>query len=150
MKIARHEKIIELIHDYEIETQKELADRLEEAGYKVTQATVSRDIRLLRITKVAGADGKSHYAVQDKIPGELRNKYTRVLHDSLTSIDVGQNMLVIHTMTGMAMSVATALDAMQWKEILGCIAGDDTVICVSRDCEQAEQAAELLKNIVNL
>lgn len=150
MKIARHEKIIELIREYEIDTQKELADRLEEAGFKVTQATVSRDIRLLRITKAADADGKSHYVIQDKIPGELRNKYTRVLHDSLTSVDIAQNMLVIHTMPGMAMSAATALDSMHWKEILGCIAGDDTVICVSRDCAEAEKAARLLKNIVSI
>lgn len=150
MKVARHEKIIELIQQYDIDTQEELAARLNEAGFKVTQATVSRDIRALKMTKVAGKDGKSRYAILNGTSMELGDKYTRVLHDALTSIDVGQNMIVIHTVPGMAMGVAAALDALNWKEILGCIAGDDTVMCVSRDGEQAKAAAEKLKGIVKL
>ena len=134
MKVARHEKIIELIRQYDIDTQEELAARLNEAGFKVTQATVSRDIRALKMTKVAGKDGKSHYAI----------------HDALTSIDVGQNMIVIRTVPGMAMGVAAALDALKWKEILGSIAGDDTVMCVARDGEQAQTAARKLKGILKL
>ena len=141
MKVARHEKIIELIRQYDIDTQEELAARLNEAGFKVTQATVSRDIRALKITKVAGKDGKSHYAI---LSG------SRVLHDALTSIDVGQNMIVIRTVPGMAMGVAAALDALKWKEILGSIAGDDTVMCVARDGEQAQTAARKLKGILKL
>ena len=126
MKVARHEKIIELIRQYDIDTQEELAARLNEAGFKVTQATVSRDIRALKMTKVAGKD------------------------DALTSIDVGQNMIVIRTVPGMAMGVAAALDALKWKEILGSIAGDDTVMCVARDGEQAQTAARKLKGILKL
>ena len=150
MKVARHEKIIELIQQYDIDTQEELAARLNEAGFKVTQATVSRDIRARKMTKVAGKDGKSHYAILNGTTAELGDKYTRVLHDALTSIDVGQNMIVIRTVPGMAMGVAAALDALNWKEILGCIAGDDTVMCVSRDVEQAKLAADRLKGIVKL
>ena len=105
MKVARHEKIIELIRQYDIDTQEELAARLNEAGFKVTQATVSRDIRALKMTKVAGKDGKSHYAILSGSSAELGDKYTRVLHDALTSIDVGQNMIVIRTVPGMAMGV---------------------------------------------
>ena len=135
MKSARHEKIIELIQQHDIDTQEELAARLNSAGFKVTQATVSRDIRALKLTKVAGKDGKSRYAV---------------LHDALTSIDVGQNMIVIRTVPGMAMGVAAALDALNWKEILGSIAGDDTVMCVARDNEQAQNVAERLKGILKL
>ena len=150
MKVARHEKIIELIQQYDIDTQEELAARLNEAGFKVTQATVSRDIRALMMTKVAGKDGKSHYAILNSASQELGDKYTRVLHDALTSIDIGQNMIVIRTVPGMAMGVAAALDALNWKEILGCIAGDDTVMCVSRDVEQAKTAADKLKGIVKL
>ena len=150
MKVARHEKIIELIQQYDIDTQEELAARLNEAGFKVTQATVSRDIRALKMTKVAGKDGKSHYAILSSASQELGDKYTRVLHDALTSIDIGQNMIVIRTVPGMAMGVAAALDALNWKEILGCIAGDDTVMCVSRDVEQAKTAADKLKGIVKL
>ena len=146
MKSARHEKIIELIQEYDIDTQEELAARLNEAGFKVTQATVSRDIRALKLMKVAGKDGKSRYAILTE-PGD---KYTRILQDTLTSLDVGQNMLVIRTVPGMAMGVAAALDALKWKEILGSIAGDDTVMCVARDAEQAEIVAEKLKGILKL
>ena len=141
MKVARHEKIMELIRQYDIDTQEELAARLNEAGFKVTQATVSRDIRALKMTKVTGKDGKSHYAILSEAAAELSDKYTRVLHDALTSIDVGQKM---------AMGVAAALDALKWKEILGSIAGDDTVMCVARDGEQAQAVALKLKGILKL
>ena len=150
MKSARHEKIIELIQQHDIDTQEELAARLNSAGFKVTQATVSRDIRALKLTKVAGKDGKSRYAVLSGAAVELGDKYTRVLHDALTSIDVGQNMIVIRTVPGMAMGVAAALDALNWKEILGSIAGDDTVMCVARYNEQAQIVAERLKGILKL
>ena len=150
MKVARHEKIMELIRQYDIDTQEELAARLNEAGFKVTQATVSRDIRALKMTKVTGKGGKSHYAILSEAASELSDKYTRVLHDALTSIDVGQNMGVIRTVPGMAMGVAAALDALKWKEILGSIAGDDTVMCVARDGEQAQAVALKLKGILKL
>ena len=150
MKSARHEKIIELIQEYDIDTQEELAARLNEAGFKVTQATVSRDIRALKLMKVAGKDGKSCYAILTEPSAELGDKYTRILQDTLTSLDVGQNMLVIRTVPGMAMGVAAALDALKWKEILGSIAGDETVMCVARDAEQAEIVAEKLKGILKL
>ena len=128
-----------------------LADelRLNEAGFKVTQATVSRDIRALKMTKVAGKDGKSRYAIlQDTQPG-LGDQYTRVLNDAVVSIEVGQNLVVIKTVTGMAMGVATALDALKWPEILGCIAGDDTIMCACKSSELAEGVMEKLGSILN-
>ena len=149
MKVARHEKIKELIQEYDIDTQEELAARLNEAGFRVTQATVSRDIRALIMTKVAGADGKSHYAILKEFPEELGDKYTRVLHDALLSIDQGQNMVVIRTVPGMAMGVAAALDALKWEEILGSIAGDDTVMCAARTSEQASAVVKRLKSILH-
>ena len=101
MKLARHEKIIELIKEYDIDTQEELAARLNEAGFKVTQATVSRDIRALKMTKVAGKDGKSRYAIlQDTQPG-LGDQYTRVLNDAVVSIEVGQNLVCLLYTSGM-------------------------------------------------
>ena len=149
MKLARHEKIIELIKVYDIDTQEELAARLNEAGFKVTQATVSRDIRALKMTKVAGKDGKSRYAIlQDTQPG-LGDQYTRVLNDAVVSIEVGQNLVVIKTVTGMAMGVATALDALKWPEILGCIAGDDTIMCVVKTSEQAPGVVQKLGGILS-
>ena len=144
MKVARHEKIIELIHQYDIDTQEELASRLNEAGFKVTQATVSRDIRALKLTKVAGKDGKSRYAIINNESGSLGEKYTRVLEDTLLSIDVGQNIIVIKTVSGMAM------DALKWPEILGCIAGDDTIMCAAKTADMALGAAEKLRSFVRL
>ena len=148
MKVARHEKIKELIQQYDIDTQEELASRLNEAGFKVTQATVSRDIRALKMMKVTGKDGKSRYVILQELPTELGEKYTRVLHDALLTIDQGQNILVIRTVPGMAMGVAAALDALNWEEILGSIAGDDTVLCVARTLEEASSVAERLKSIL--
>ena len=136
MKVARHEKIIELIHQYDIDTQEELASRLNEAGFKVT--------------KVAGKDGKSRYAIINNESGSLGEKYTRVLEDTLLSIDVGQNIIVIKTVSGMAMGVAAALDALKWTEILGCIAGDDTIMCVAKTADMALGAAEKLRSFVRL
>lgn len=148
MKVARHEKIIELIHQYDIDTQEELAARLNEAGFKVTQATVSRDIRALKMTKVAGKDGKSHYAILQDTHPVLGDKYTRVLKDALISMDVGQNIVVIKTVPGMAMGVAAALDALKWPEILGSIAGDDTIMCAAKSSEQAMGVVEKLQSIL--
>ena len=142
MKVARHEKIIELIHQYDIDTQEELASRLNEAG--------SRDIRALKLTKVAGKDGKSRYAIINNESGSLGEKYTRVLEDTLLSIDVGQNIIVIKTVSGMAMGVAAALDALKWPEILGCIAGDDTIMCAAKTADMALGAAEKLRSFVRL
>lgn len=148
MKLARHEKIIELIHQYEIDTQEELAARLVDAGFKVTQATVSRDIRALKMTKVAGKNGKSHYAILKETPHDWGDKYTRVLRDAVVSMEVGQNIVVVKTASGMAMGVATALDALKWPEILGCIAGDDTIMCAARSSETALEVVEKLKGIL--
>ena len=148
MKVARHEKIKELIRQYVIDTQEELAARLNEAGFKVTQATVSRDIRALKMTKVADGEGRSRYAILQEIPSGLGDKYTRVLHDALLTIDQGQNLVVIRTVPGMAMGVAAALDALEWEEILGCIAGDDTVMCAARTTEEASGVVKRLKSIL--
>ena len=148
MKVARHEKIKELIRQYDIDTQEELAARLNEAGFKVTQATVSRDIRALKMTKVADGEGRSRYAILQELPSGLGDKYTRVLHDALLTIDQGQNLVVIRTVPGMAMGVAAALDALEWEEILGCIAGDDTVMCAARTTEEASGVVKRLKGIL--
>ena len=99
---------------------------------------------------MAGKDGKSRYAIINNESGSLSAKYTRVLEDALLSIDVGQNIIVIKTVSGMAMGVATALDALKWPEILGCIAGDDTIMCAAKNTDMALGAAEKLRSFVRL
>ena len=148
MKIERHAKIIELIHQYEIETQEELAARLHEAGYSVTQATISRDIRELNQTKVTGRNGHSHYEIIHNSKQNLSEKYSRVLRDAFLSMDMAQNILVIKTVPGMAMAMAAALDELNWKEIVGCIAGDDTVMCAVKTADDTLLIMERLRKIL--
>lgn len=134
MKVDRHTKIVELIGKYEIGTQEELAAKLREAGYKVTQATVSRDIRQLKLTKAVGESGRQRYMVL-KNPKSYSDKYIRIMRDGFASMDMAQNILVIKTVAGMAMAVAAALDALHFEEIVGCIAGDDTIMCAVRSVD---------------
>ena len=148
MKVSRHAKIIELISQYDIETQEELAEYLNNAGFKVTQATVSRDIRDLKLTKVSVNGGKQKYVVHRQEEG-MSDKYIRVLKDGYVSMDMAQNILVIKTVSGMAMAVAAALDAMKWNEVVGCIAGDDTIMCAIRTVEDTEAVMEKIRRIVS-
>ena len=140
MKVSRHAKIIELITQHDIETQEELAEYLEDAGFKVTQATVSRDIRDLKLTKMDG--GRQKYVILKPEEG-MSEKYIRVLQDGYASMDMAQNILVVKTVSGMAMAVAAAIDAMKWNEVVGCIAGDDTIMCAIRSAEDTAAVMEI-------
>ena len=114
MKIERHSKIISLISQYDIETQEELAEKLNESGFQVTQATISRDIRELKLTKIAKPGGGSKYAVLQNMNQEMSQKYISILKNSFQSMDLAQNILVIKTVSGMAMAAAAALDDMNF------------------------------------
>ncbi|MBR4982751.1 MAG: arginine repressor [Lachnospiraceae bacterium] len=138
MKSNRHQKIIELVDNYEIETQEELADRLREEGFQVTQATVSRDIRALKLSKVSCGNGRQKYVAVKQNDAYLSEKYIRVLKDGFVSMDKAQNILVIKTVSGMAMAVAAAVDAMQMEEIVGSIAGDDTIMAAVRTTDDTQ------------
>ena len=148
MKTKRQRKIIELITNYDIETQEELAAKLVENGFNVTQATISRDIRELNLTKIATKGGKQKYAVQSSSDVVSNSKYMRVLNDGIITMDTAGNILVVKTVSGMAMAVAAALDAMQIKEILGCIAGDDTIMCAVRSVDDTIIVMEKIKKMV--
>ena len=100
------------------------------------------------MTKVAGTDGKSHYAILEASSQRGTDQYARMLSDALVSVDVGQNIAVLHTLPGMAMGVGAALDALKWKEVLGSIAGDDTIMCVTRSNEEAELVSVKLKKFI--
>ena len=148
MKTKRQRKIIELITNYDIETQEELAAKLVENGFNVTQATISRDIRELNLTKIATKGGKQKYAVQSSSDIVSSSKYMRVLNDGIITMDTAGNILVVKTVSGMAMAVAAALDAMQIKEILGCIAGDDTIMCVVKHAEETDRVKEHIESFI--
>lgn len=148
MKRRRLEKIIELIGQYDIETQEELADRLLAEGFQVTQATVSRDIRELKLSKVPSRGGRQKYALLEHQDHKMAEKYVGILREAFVSMDNAQNLLVIKTVSGMAMAVGAALDKIGWKEIVGCIAGDDTVMCAIRTLEDTETVMKELDKIV--
>ena len=149
MKVKRQSKILELIHNNSIETQEELAEKLKEAGYEVTQATISRDIRELKLTKVPTAHGTQKYAVINQNDQQISDKFIRVFKDGFVSMDRAQNILVIRTLTGMAMAVAAAMDAFHYQEIVGTIAGDDTIFCAVKSEDETIKLMEKLNRILN-
>jgi transcriptional regulator of arginine metabolism len=147
MKLERHSKIVELIGKYEIDTQEELAERLRESGFTVTQATVSRDIRELKLTKISMDNGRQRYSVMQGQDSHS-DKYIRILHDSFLSMDMAQNILVIRTVSGMAMAVAAAIDALSIPKMVGCIAGDDTIMCAIRSCDDIPAVTEAIEKLI--
>lgn len=147
MKVKRQSKILELIRENDIETQEMLADLLNKAGFNVTQATVSRDIRELKLTKATMQSGKQKYVTTAKESSFVTERLNRVFRDGIVSIDYAQNIVVIKTLIGMAMAVAAALDSMENSEIMGTIAGDDTIFCVVKNESRAVKLTENLKAI---
>ena len=157
MKKKRQEQIIEIIQNHEVETQEDLAGYLTEAGYAVTQATVSRDIRELSLEKVPGQKVRQKYAMRSTIPvaAEIKhpaaqpaNRYAALLQDGIVSMEQAGNLLVIKTAVGMAMAVAAALDAMEIEGIIGCIAGDDTIRCAVKTEKMVQNVIDNLQNLI--
>lgn len=148
MKAKRQSKIIELIRKNDIETQEELLAYLIQEGFSLTQATVSRDIRELKLTKIALSNGKQKYAFLSDNSENMSEKYVRVLRDGFISMDMAQNILVIKTVPGMAGAVCASLDALEFHEIVGSIAGDDTIMCAIRTTEDTISMMKKLRKIV--
>ena len=135
MKKIRHKAIVDIIKKYNVETQEELAGYLKDAGFVVTQATVSRDIRELKLSKVPIGGGRQKYVIIQHDESHMEDKFIRVLKDGFVSMDMAQNILVVRTVSGMAMAVAAAIDSMKFHEVVGCIAGDDTIMVAVRTTE---------------
>ena len=148
MKQKRQNEILRLIGEYEIGTQEELALRLREADFDVTQATVSRDIRELKLSKVSVGGGRQKYVAFHHEESALGDKYGRVLKEGFASMGMAESLLVVKTVSGMAMAVAAALDAMNLQEIVGTIAGDDTLMMAVRTKEDTESVMRKIEEIV--
>ena len=150
MKKGRQEKILELITKYEVETQDDLMDMLMIEGYKVTQATVSRDIRDLDLVKVATAGGTYKYVVShiSKAKTGSVGLLSSPIVNTVTGITCAQNIVVVKTTSGMAQAVATYIDRVQDSNIIGCVAGDDTIIIVTPDNDSAAETSEKLKEAI--
>ncbi len=148
MKRSRHDKIIEIIARNDVETQEQLACLLKEAGYDVTQATVSRDIRQMKLSKQVTEDGRQKYVYSTADSEAMQDKYVSVLKAGYVSMELAQNILVIRTVSGMAMALATAIDALDLPEVVGCIAGDDTIMVAIKTNEEAVVAMERFREML--
>ena len=149
MKRNRQEALLRVISQYEVETQQELAQRLKEEGFEVTQATVSRDIRDMKLSKMPTGEGHQKYVRFHNDEKHLSGKYVNVLKEGFVSIDMAQNILVVKTVSGMAMAVAAAIDAMKYPEIVGTIAGDDTIMMAVRTVEDTKSLMNQILQLVH-
>ena len=148
MKKNRHEKMLELISRYEIDTQDELIARLREHGFDVTQATVSRDIRELKISKMTTGKGTYRYVLPKQMEASGSMKFSAALIDSIVSVDCACNIVVIKTYPGLANAVAVGIDNLNFSQILGCVAGDDTIMIATRDYESADMICNRLHELL--
>ena len=148
MKLSRQTKIVEIIRKYNVETQEELVEHLQNAGFIVTQATISRDIKELRLTKVPTECGRFKYVFHQGEDIVKSEKFVRILRDAFVSMEKAQNILVIKTVSGMAMAAAAALDSLELEGMVGCIAGDDTIMCAIRTSEETNGVMKELEELI--
>ncbi len=150
MKSKRHAKILELIADYPIDTQEELLKKLNESGFYVTQATVSRDIKELRLIKSQSSNGGYYYTTGAKeMKSDISYKFNSIFFESVNGIDYASNFVVIKCYTGMANAVCAAMDAIHWKGVVGTLAGDDTIFVLMRDEQGAAELCSQFKKLMN-
>ena len=145
MKTGRHQKILEIISEHPVETQDEIIALLKEAGYKATQATISRDIKDLRLVKTLGSDGKYRYISDTGRDPDLRGGFNRLFAGSVRSVEQAQNLVVIKTLSGTANAVCAAMDSDENPAVVGTIAGDDTIFVACRTSEDAAALTATLK-----
>ena len=148
MKSARHNLILEIIELKDIETQEELAEELKNHGVKVTQATVSRDIKELRLLKVLSEHGGYKYATVERAEKGMNDRFIRILAESVVSMECVSHMMVIKTLSASAAAAAEAIDSMKWSEVLGTIAGDNTILIIGRSPEAIETVQARFNNLI--
>ena len=148
MKTVRHAKILELIAEHSIDTQEELLKWLRKSGFDVTQATVSRDIKELRLVKTLASDGNYRYATSKDEKSDISYKFHSIFTESVISVDCASNFVVIKCYVGMANAACAALDSMHWNGIVGTLAGDDTIFVLMRTMEHAIQLVDELKKLL--
>ena len=148
MKSARHNLILEIIENKDIETQEELAEELKMHGVKVTQATVSRDIKELRLLKVLSEHGGYKYATVERAEKGMNDRFIRILTESIINIECVNNLMVIKTLSASASAAGEAIDSMKWNEVLGTIAGDNTLLIIGRSDEAIQALENRFNNLI--
>lgn len=148
MKTRRHAKILEIINEFAVDTQEELLSHLKNAGFDVTQATVSRDIKELRLIKSLGNDGTYRYSTVKVEKESISAKFHSLFSDAVVNIDYAGNIVVVRCLPGMAQAACAALDAMQWGSVVGSLAGEDTFICITKDENRSVDLVTELKKMM--
>ena len=149
MKTRRHAKILDIITHNEVETQEELQSFLQEAGFSVTQATVSRDIKELRLVKTPGASGGYRYTTAKRGTELISSKFHSIFSGSVVNVQYAQNIVVVHCLPGMAQAACAAMDSLHWEQVIGTLAGDDTFLCVVTGQKEAEDLVLELKKMLS-
>ena len=147
MKNKRQEKILDIIERYNVETQDDLIKHLKKEGFETTQATISRDIRELKLAKGTTPDGICKYAVVSK-KEHVIPRFNSALTESITKVDYAGNLIVVKTYPGMAGAVATCIDSFNIDDIIGCVAGDDAILVVTRDLETAAELSDKIRHMI--
>lgn len=147
MKTSRHYMILDIIRRYDIETQEEIAEELKKNGFDVTQATVSRDIKQLRLIKVLSENGIYKYASIERTESNTNDRFFRIFKESVLSMDYANNLIVIKTIDGSAQAAAVAIDALEWPDLMGCIAGDDTILVIIRNNDVVNRVMQQFKDM---
>lgn len=148
MKPRRHSKILEIIHNKDIETQEELAEELKRAGFDVTQATVSRDIKILKLIKMQSSSGSYRYIASSTEQRDINDKLSSILSNAVVSVENVDKFVVVKTLSGSANAAAEAIDTLIPTEIAGTIAGDDTIFILVRTIEKAEDLVSKLRKMI--
>ena len=148
MKYKRQSKILELISAFDIYTQDELADRLGKGGFAATQATISRDIKELKLLKIPASNGQYKYASANHEEEKPDVKFFNILNETVTAINTAKNLLIVKTYSGMANAAAAAIDTINFPEVIGSIAGDDTIFLAFTSDENAEMIAQKLSKMI--
>lgn len=149
MKSKRHNKVLEIINQYEIETQEELAEELKRNGFNVTQATVSRDIKILKLVKMQSSSGKYRYVAPSKEERGINDKLYSILKNAAISAEKVDKFVVLKTLTGTASAVAEAIDNLYTEDVAGTIAGDNTIFILVRTDEKAEELILKVRKIIS-
>lgn len=147
MKVKRQAKILEIIGARSIETQDELIRALEESGFRATQATVSRDIKELRLIKILDGEGRYSYSVMKAKSEQAPTKFISIFQDAVSHIDYAGNLVVVKCLSGMAQAACAAMDSLQWESVIGTLAGEDTFVCITRTPESAAELVDQLKKL---
>jgi len=149
MRYSRQNKILELIQNYEVETQEKLASLLKEYGYDVTQATISRDIKELHLVKTLSSSGKYKYSASASMEGPVSERYVSIFRETIKSIDVSQNLIVVKTLIGCANAACEAIDSLGFPHVIGTIAGDNTILLIIDDPANSSSVLKEFNDILD-